>query len=79
MILEETINKSYLNKNDNKKFWDYAIIEGVYIDEQKSANNKVHIGILYCIPESEICENFEIIVVVKENRSIKELETAAIH
>ena len=79
LILDETINKSYLNKNENKAFWDSAIMGGISIDEQNSTKNEVHISILYCIPESEICKDFKLIVDNKGNKTLLELETELIH
>ena len=79
LILDETINKSYLNKKENKEFWNSAVLGGISIDEHNSSNNEVYISILYCIPESEICKDFKIIVDKKGNKTIKELETEPIH
>ena len=79
LILDETINKSYLNKNGDNAFWDSAIMAGVSLDEENSTKNEVHIAVLYCIPESEICKDFKIIVDKKGNKTLIELETEPIH
>lgn len=80
-ILEETINKSYFNKGQDKKFWDDAILGGIYLDEHNSTSKKerVFISVLYCIPESEICKEFNIIVDTKGNTTLKELDSEPIH
>lgn len=79
LIFEETIDKSYLYKNKDKEFWDSAIMGGISIDEHNSTNNEVHISILYCIPESEICKDFKLIIDKKGDNTLKELETEPIH
>jgi len=78
-VLKETINKSYLNKNDEKVFWDDAIMAGISIDENNSSEKEVFINVLYCIPESEICKEFKIIVDNKGNTTLKELDSEPIH
>ncbi len=78
-VLKETINKSYLNKNKDKTFWDDAIMAGIYLDEHSSTKEEVIISVLYCIPESEICKEFNIIIDKKGNTSLEELESEPIH
>lgn len=78
-VLKETINKSYLNQNGDKSFWDDAIMGGIYIDELNSTKKEVYISVLYCIPESEICKEFNIIVDKEGKTILKELESEPIH
>ncbi len=78
-ILKETINKSYLNKNKDKAFWDDAIMAGIYLDEHNSTKKEVFISVLYCIPESEICKEFNIIIDKEGNTTLKELDPEPIH
>lgn len=79
LILDETINKSYLNKNEDTAFWDSAIMAGISLDELNSTKHEVHIAVLYCIPESEICKDFKLIVDKKGTKTLIELETEPIH
>ena len=78
-ILKETINKSYLNKNNDKDFWDDAIMAGIELDEHNSTKKEVIISVLYCIPESEICKEFNITVNKEGKATLKELDTEPIH
>ena len=78
-ILKETINKSYLNKSNDKDFWDDAIMGGIYLNELISTKKEVYISVLYCIPESETCKEFNIIVDKEGNTTLEELEQEPIH
>ena len=73
-ILEKTINKSYFKENGDKEFWEKAILAGISLDEDTLTIEKVFINVFYCIPESEICEDFKIIVDEKGESSIEHLE-----
>ncbi len=78
-ILELSINKSYFKENKDKEFWDKAILGGISIDENKIFTNKVYLNVFYCIPESEICKEYNLIVDEKGNTSLKELVPETIH
>lgn len=78
-ILKETIDKSYLNKNEDKAFWDDAIMAGISLDEHNSTKKEVFISVLYCIPESETCKEFNIIVDKEGNTTLEELDPEPIH
>ena len=78
-VLKETINKSYLKKNNEEAFWDDAIMAGLSLDEHNSAKKEVSITVLYCIPESEICKEFKIVVDQNGSTTLKELESEPIH
>lgn len=78
-ILELSINKSYFKENKDKEFWEKAILGGISIDENKIFKNKVYLNIFYCIPESEICKDYNLIVDKKGNTSLEELDPEPIH
>ena len=78
-ILEETIDKAFLNKAKDREFWDDAIMAGISLDDINSTKKEVSITVLYCIPESEICKEFIIIVDKKGNSKLKELNPEPIH
>lgn len=78
-ILEQTIDKAYLNKAKEREFWDDAIMAGIEIDELNSTKKEVYITVLYCIPESEICKEFIITVNKEGSTNLKELDPEPIH
>ncbi|MGB6269581.1 MAG: hypothetical protein WBF67_11295 [Olleya sp.] len=63
IIFDELIDENFFIKHDNrqKDFFEELNLQGVWIDDEKSTlNSNVSIDVLFCKPETDICEYFNI-------------------
>jgi len=78
-IFSETIDKSYFKDNEDKLFWKEAIMLGLYLDDEQTTNKHAYFNVSYCMIESEICKDYNLIIDDKGKLVIKELTPQEIH
>ena len=74
-IFNKTIDKSFFTDKLNEMFWKNAIMGDILLDENLVTNKHLYINVFFCIPESEICKNYNIIIDAYGASKIEELES----
>ncbi len=74
-IFNKTIDKSYFTEDLNETFWQNSIMGNMSLDESQTTNKHLFFNVFFCIPESEICKDYNIIIDTKGESKIEELES----
>ena len=77
LVTEKIINKTLFSKFENQEFWKSAIMQFVWIDYESSTENHVLLNTSFCIPETEVCKDFTIIIDNKGSIHTKEINLIA--
>ncbi|MBE9490966.1 MAG: hypothetical protein IMY67_11770 [Bacteroidetes bacterium] len=76
IIFNETINKSdFINSNESQ-FWDNAIMQFVWLDEEQSNQSQVVINYSFLLPKTNTFQSFTLQIDEKGNRKIRRIETS---
>ena len=75
VVFNKTIDKSYFTDNLNEMFWQNSIMGNISLDEDKTTHKLLYFNVFFCIPESEICKDYNIIIDNNGKSKIEELET----
>ena len=78
-IFNETIDKSYFKDNEEKLFWDEALMLGLYVDYEQTTKEYLYFYVSYCMIESETCKDYSLIIDNNGKLVIKELITEEAH
>ncbi|GAA4289482.1 hypothetical protein [Aestuariibaculum suncheonense] len=68
-IVNSSLNKTLFNTFENADFWDKAIMQYVWINQEASADNYIQIHTAFHIPETEIYKDF--ILNIDENGALE--------
>ena len=74
-IFNKTIDKSFFTDNLNEMFWENSIMGDLYLDDNLTTNKLIFFNVFFCIPESEICKSYNIIIDTNGKSKIEELES----
>ncbi|WP_347926286.1 DUF4738 domain-containing protein [Pontimicrobium sp. SW4] len=78
-IFSKTIDKSLFENKDDAHFWEQSIMLGLFIDKELTDNDKLFTVASFCIPESEICKDFRLVIANNGDMEIIELKTEEVH
>ena len=78
LLFNENFEKDFFIKKypDNNKSLENSVLQLVWLDDNRYNENKVYIKIAFCIPDSEICFDYDLTVNGDGSYSIKETDKA---
>lgn len=76
LVFNETINKSDFINSNELQFWDNAIMQYVWLDEEQSNQSLVVINYSFLLPKTNTIQSFTLHIDKKGNRKIRRIETS---
>jgi len=78
-IFNDTIDKSNFINNENNLFWKDALMLGLYLNDTQTTKESLYFNVSFCMIESEICQDYGLIIDNNGKLIIEELITEEIH
>jgi len=76
LIFNEMITKSDFINSNELQFWDNAIMQYVWLDEEQSNHSQVVINYSFLLPKTNTFQSFTLLIDQKGNRKIRRIETS---